>query len=125
MTESLRGFLSWTFLDAENRSSREDFLDRRPENSGNLGLEWNAVRSKFGLSATVRKQMMERDFSAWPSSWVAADDFLVARMYGSTEIAEHMTLFARVENLFDEEYEEVNGYPGLGRGIYCGFNYSF
>ena len=66
MTESLRGFLSWTFLDAENRSSREDFLDRRPENSGNLGLEWNAVRSKFGLSATVRKQMMERDFSAWP-----------------------------------------------------------
>ena len=41
-------------------------------------------------------------------------------MYGSTEIAEHMTLFARVENLFDEEYEEVNGYPGLGRAFIVG-----
>ena len=29
------------------------------------------------------------------------------------------------ENLFDEEYEEVHGYPAQGRGAYGGISYSF
>jgi len=46
----------------------------------------------------------------------------LAASYGATE---YLQVFGRVENLFDEEYEEVDGYPALGIGVFCGVRYSF
>jgi outer membrane cobalamin receptor len=34
-------------------------------------------------------------------------------------------LFGRIENLMDEDYEEVDGYPALGRAVYAGLGFSF
>ena len=39
---------------------------------------------------------------------------------GSWRVSNRLELFARVENLFDRDYEEVFGYPALGRGALAG-----
>ena len=122
---SLQGFLSWTILEAKNLASGEDFLDRRAENSGTIGLEWRKSGSNIGVSSTVRKDLMERDFSSWPAAWVSGEDYWVTRIYGSKAIGSGFKIFGRVENLFDKEYEEVHGYPAQGRGAYGGISYSF
>ena len=122
---SLQGFLSWTILEAKNLASGEDFLDRRAENSGTIGLEWRKSGSNIGMSSTVRKDLMERDFSSWPAAWVSGDDYWVTRIYGSKEIGNGFKIFGRVENLFEKEYEEVHGYLAQGRGAYGGISYSF
>ena len=53
------------------------------------------------------------------------EDYLVVRVYGQTELGERASLYGRVENLFDEEYAEADGYPALGLGVYGGIRYSF
>ena len=63
---SLQGFLRWTILEAKNLASGEDFLDRRLKIQERL--DWNGVLSgsNIGVSTTVRKDLMERDFSYGP-----------------------------------------------------------
>jgi outer membrane cobalamin receptor len=35
-------------------------------------------------------------------------------------VTPRLELFGRIENLFDREYEEVFGFPALGRGVMAG-----
>ena len=49
----------------------------------------------------------------------------MARVYGSWQINPRLALKARVENLFDEPYEEVNGYPALGLGAFGAVEWRF
>ena len=53
------------------------------------------------------------------------DDYFLVRLFGNYQISEQLILNARIENLFDENYEEVIGYPALGRAIHAGFTYNF
>ena len=38
----------------------------------------------------------------------------------SYDISKYFTVFGRMENLLDEKYEEVIGYPALGRTFLAG-----
>ena len=95
-------------------------MDRRAENSGTIGLEWRKSGSNIGVSTTVRKDLMERDFLPGPLPGFLVEDYWVTRIYGSKAIGSGIKIFGRVENLFDKEYEEVHGYPAQGRGAYGG-----
>ena len=56
---------------------------------------------------------------------IDAEDYTVARVYGAWRVSERLTVKARVENLLDEEYEEVHGYPQLGVGVFVGAEWRF
>ena len=56
---------------------------------------------------------------------VDADDYVIFRIFNNFEISDGLSLTSRIENLFDTRYEEVNGYPALGRAVYAGLRYSF
>ena len=105
---SLQGFLSWTILEAKNLASGEDFLDRRAENSGTIGVEWRKSGSNIGMSSTVRKDLMER-FSSWPAAWVSGDDYWVTQFMDQRDWEWLQNLW-KSRKLFDKEYEEVHGY---------------
>jgi len=116
---------SYAYLDALNEDSGEGFLDRRPKHSGSIGLEHSDESTVVGAEMVFRSDTREKDFSLWPFPWVNADDYAVARLYAEHELKEDLSLFGRIENLFDEEYEEVDGYPALGIGAFGGLRYSF
>ena len=119
----LRG--SYAYLNAANLTTSEGFLDRRPKHSGSIGLEHSEESTVVGAEMVFRGDTREKDFSLWPAPWVNADDYAVARLYAEHELKDDLSLFGRIENLFDEEYEEVNGYPALGIGAFGGLRYSF
>ena len=119
----LRG--SYAYLNAANLTTSEGFLDRRPKHSGSIGLEHSDESTVVGAEMVFRGDTREKDFSLWPAPWVNADDYAVARLYAERELKEDLSLFGRIENLFDEEYEEVDGYPALGIGAFGGLRYSF
>ena len=119
----LRG--SYAYLNAANLSTGEGFLDRRPKNSGSIGLEHSEESTVVGAEMVFRGDTREKDFSLWPAPWVNADDYAVARLYAERELKEDLSLFGRIENLFEAEYEEVDGYPALGIGVFGGLRYSF
>jgi outer membrane cobalamin receptor len=47
------------------------------------------------------------------------------RIYGAWQVNARLALKARVENLLNENYEEVNGYPALGLGAFAGAEWRF
>jgi vitamin B12 transporter len=49
----------------------------------------------------------------------------VLRIYGSWQVRDRITVKARIENLLDERYEDVNGYPALGVGAFAGLEWRF
>jgi tRNA/tmRNA/rRNA uracil-C5-methylase (TrmA/RlmC/RlmD family) len=66
-----------------------------------------------------------RDVDAKTFRQIDAEDYTVVRIYGAWQVNARLALKARVENLLNENYEEVNGYPALGWGAFAGAEWRF
>jgi vitamin B12 transporter len=53
------------------------------------------------------------------------DDYEVVDLNASFELVPGLTLFGRVENALDEDYEEVPTYNTAERAAYAGVRYRF
>jgi len=53
------------------------------------------------------------------------EDYTVTRLYAAWQLQPQLTLKLRFENLLNEKYEEVNGYPALGFGAFGGVEWKF
>ena len=51
--------------------------------------------------------------------------YTVVRLLASYDAGHNLEFFGRVENLGDERYQEVYGYPALRRGYFGGASYHF
>jgi vitamin B12 transporter len=98
-------------------------LLRRPVNSGSLTL--NAAYRHFGFTVGGYFSGVRTD-----------SDFLFLGHtsnpgYARFDVATHydfghgVSLYARAQNLFDKQYQDVIGYPALGRDARVGVRYTF
>jgi vitamin B12 transporter len=111
----------YTYLEARDESDGSRLL-RRPRHTGTLGLERMKRNLLYGMELRFSADIM--DFEAILGE-ASGEDFVVGRIYTKISLSEKLEFSAHVENLFDEEYEEVNGYPALGIGAFGGLRYSF
>jgi vitamin B12 transporter len=79
---------------------------------------WHDFGHGWSLGGGIAFAAGRKDVDAATFATVDGEDYAVARIYGAWQVSPTMTLKARVENLLDEKYEEVNGYPQLGRGAF-------
>ena len=103
---------------AKNLDSGDNFLIRRPEFFGSISAIYDNQNFNLGAQLNFRQNTRE-------SLTVEADDYSIVRLFSSYEISDGLLLNARIENIFDTHYEEVVGYPALGRAIHAGLRYSF
>ncbi len=115
--------LAYTYLEAENLTSGVRLL-RRPRNGGSLDL-WRDFGGGFSAGAGVAFAADRRDVHAATFATIDAEDYTVVRVYGAWQVNPRMAVKARVENLLDEAYEEVHGYPQPGRGAFAGVEWKF
>jgi vitamin B12 transporter len=109
LDDRLRVSLSYTWL--------ERALSGQPENIIGLRVHGDITdRIGTGLTATYL------DDRSWGAARLAS--YGVVGLYANFQVTDNVRLTARVENLFDEEYEYFSGfgdtYPGRGRGIFGG-----
>jgi vitamin B12 transporter len=114
---------SYTLLEADNLTSGRRLL-RRPRHRASLDL-WHDFGGGFsaggGLGATAQRE----DVDAGTFRTIDGEDFTVARLYGEYRLNDRLAVKARLENLLDERYEEVHGYPAIGFGAYGGLEWRF
>ena len=103
---------------SKSKDSNNDFLPRRPEFFGSVTATYRINSLYLGSQMNFKNNTKEDATSE-------IDDFVIVRLFGNYEISDNLTFNTRIENLFDEKYEEVIGYPALGRAMYSGLNYSF
>jgi len=75
-----------------------------------------------GVQLTARARYRDKDASGYGG---VTDDYVVVDLLGSYRYSDGMELFARVVNLFDENYQVTYGTNTLGRSVYVGARLGF
>ena len=109
---------NYTWNDTETATGEQ--RARRPEHLGNLGLTFTGRDGRLKLGAHLR---LSRD--AVSTDATPLDDYEVVDLNASFELVPGLTVFGRVENALDEDYEEVPTYNTAERAAYAGLRYRF
>lgn len=113
--------IAHTYLKATN-----DVLDvplvRRPRHVFDAQAAWQATQPWL-VGAGVR--FASRRFDGSTSAPDRVEDYTTVRLFTHYEVAEGVLLKLRVENLLDENYAEVRGYPSLPLAVYGGVEWRF
>lgn len=119
--ESLLLSANYTYLDATDRISGRD-LPRRPRNTVNASIDWYATDALL-LGAALRHVGKQRDTASATSPIL--DRYTTVDVTARWKLRESVSLFGRVENIADQEYQEVRTYRTPGRSAYGGVSVSF
>lgn len=93
---------------------------RRPRNSFNLIGHGETGRFSWGASLAYVSARLDTDFDLFPSPTVRLDDYALASLRVGWRLIANLELYARVENGFDADYQDVVGYNTAGRTVYAG-----
>ena len=115
--------LAYSRIEADDLTAGTRLL-RRPKHSGSLDV-WHDFGGGFSAGTGLVFVRDRMDVHAATFATIAAEDYTVARIYGAWQASDRLAFKARVENLFDESYEQVHGYPQLGLGAYAGVEWKF
>jgi len=109
---------SYTYLDAKNEAGA--ILIRRPKNIGSANLSWRDTGDRFGLTATVRYNGKQYDTNFATYQTVKLDAYTLVNLNADVALSDGISIYGRVENLFDEDYVENVGFLSAGRAVYAG-----
>lgn len=103
-------------------------LLRRPRHAGTLNVTWQSVRYMVNLDATFIGRRRDIDpltnsrFDAMKRP-VFNDGYSKLNLSGSYRIAGRLTLFARIENLLNQRYDEALGFPAYRINFSAGLRF--
>lgn len=110
----------YALIDTEDRTSgsanQGNALARRPRHAATISADWQPVEA-VSLAADLR--VVSRSFDD-AANTAALDGYVVATVRGGWDLSAKVQLFARVENLTDEEYQTAAGYAQAGRSAHVG-----
>ena len=120
---------SYTYLDARNTSAADITqpqgarLPRRPRNEVYLSASYLWFHK---LRTTAEAKFVNaREELNFGGPNFDIEDYSFVNLAAEYVCTPHLTIFGRVDNVANESYAEVYGYPALGRAAYGGFRVSF
>ncbi|HST36861.1 MAG TPA: TonB-dependent receptor [Allosphingosinicella sp.] len=121
-------YLTYTWLDADEQRSAATALVReirRPRHSASFIALGESGRFSWGASLAYVGKRRDSDFDLFPASTVILDDYLLASANLAYRLLPQLELYARAENGFDADYQDVVGYNTPGRTVYAGLRVAF
>jgi vitamin B12 transporter len=120
---------TYTYLDAENTSAADISqlpgarLPRRPRNEAYVSASYLwAKKLRTTIEAKFVNAREELNFGG-PNFDI--EDYAFVNLAAEYEINSRFSLFGRINNLTNEDYSEVFGFPALGRTVFSGFKVRF
>ena len=108
--------ISYASIDAKDGAGSK--LIRVPEHSGDLRFSFNPD-GRAGGTLLVKYNGEEQDPNGIVPSWTRVD------LAGRYTMNDTMELYARIENLFDEQYQQIIGFGTPGLSGHVGARLSF
>jgi vitamin B12 transporter len=120
---------SYTYLDARKTSSADISqlqgarLPRRPRNEVYVSASYLWYKK---LRTTIEAKFVNaREELNFGGPNFDIEDYAFVNVAAEYEINAYLSLFGRINNLTDEQYSEVFGFPSLGRAAYGGVKVRF
>jgi vitamin B12 transporter len=120
---------TYTYLDAVNTSSADISqlpgarLPRRPRNEVYVSASY--LWSKKLRTTVAAKFVNAREELNFGGPNFDIEDYAFVNVAAEYEINRYVSIFGRIDNLTDEQYSEVFGFPALGRAAYAGVKVRF
>jgi vitamin B12 transporter len=115
MTQDFRLDTSYTYMKTDDGDGNE--LSRRPEHSASINANYKYTPK---LSANIGFRYVGTRIDSDDSE---LDSYMLTNIAVAYQVHKHIGLSARLENAFNENYEEVSGYNTDDRTIYVGVNF--
>jgi vitamin B12 transporter len=131
---SLRGMGTYTYLDSQITESQSPAspvigvgrpLLRRPRHSGSLALLWDWRRLNVSSTTLLVGRRADSDFQFPALGLTSNPGYAKWNLAASFRSAHRVTYFAAFENLANDGYQEVLGYPALGRSVRGGLRWDW
>jgi vitamin B12 transporter len=110
---------AYTYLEAVDRtvgsSTEGNDLARRPRHLLTLTGDWRHRNLRLGADLRA----VSRSFDDAANS-VRLDGYAVVTVRGELDVTRHVTLYGRVENVGDKQYQTAAGYSTPRRSTYVG-----
>ena len=117
---------SYTFTDSSEPQAlggHEDEL-RRPRHmaAADLNYVFAANRANVNLGVTYTGERDDVFFPPFPadSEVVSLDSYTLVNLAASYRFGGGTELYGRIENMFDEDYEDIYGFSNPGIGAFAG-----
>ncbi len=129
-TLSYRPSLDWTINASHVYTLSQDrvkdqSLARRPKHQANLGADYNySMHGDVGMNMRYSGNRRDIDINS-PYGPVTVKSFTTIDLYTNYQINPNVTLYGRLDNLLDKDYQEVFAYGTLGRTVFGGVKGSF
>ena len=96
-------------------------LLRRPVNSGNITIDGGIRRFHGNVAATFVGRRTDSDFLGLGST--SNPGYMRVDVAASYALLTHASVIGHVTNLFNKDYQDVLGFPPLGRAAYIGMRF--
>lgn len=119
---------NYTWLDAGEQRVAGTALARevrRPRSTANLAAWGETGRFSWGASLAYVGARLDTDFDLFPAAVVRLHDYLLGSVRVGYRVLPQLELYARMENAFDADYQDVVGYNTPGRTVYAGLRVAF
>jgi vitamin B12 transporter len=114
---------NYTYVKSEDRSTGLTLL-RRPKHDVNLYADWQPLE-KLNLGASLQLVSDSIDINFETYDRTALDGYALLGLHASYQMIDGISLFGRVDNVTDENYETVSGFGTYGRNAYVGVRAKF
>lgn len=100
---------------------------RRPRHTASLNASYRFLEDRAEVFGEViyNGEMLDNAFVPSLPSQVTMDAYTIVNTGGSFKLTDNVEVYGRVENLFDEDYEEVFTYATQGRTSFVGLRARF
>jgi vitamin B12 transporter len=100
-------------------------LLRRPTHKASMDLVWHFLDSRGELAANLLYVGDRRDINPVDSTATTADDYVTLNLTGRFKVNDWLSVFGRVDNVTDENYEDVLGFGTAGASAYGGIRLEY
>lgn len=117
--------LNYSNLDAKDKDGQT--LKRRPKETIKLAIDYYGIEKlHLGLNGEYIGEREDLRYNAdYSTTEVDTGKYTIANFTANYEVDKHMSLYGKVENITDKEYQTIEGYASSPRAVYAGMKLTY
>ena len=126
-TDALIAYANYTYTNIHSDKQYGANYLRRPMHTANAGLAYQ-ITEKLGTDVNVSYTGKRMDIyysKTYSAHKVKLPSYTLANLGVNYKVADSLTIYANLNNVFNKKYENVLGYGQDGRNVYVGLKGSF
>lgn len=118
LTDTLRLRADYTYLEAFDAIKNAE-LARRPRHKASISAGWKPTPLLL-LTGSVVYTGTSIDYDRPTFNQITLPDYTVVNIAADYNLTDNVSLFGRIDNLFDKHYQNPAGFEATGIGAYAG-----